>query len=251
MIQMTSFSVSTRTNPTGLKEIARKDVSICTRVIDGVRHFEVVGLDLTAYGLPAGLPVVVVATAGNTRVRTPIGTTDLWARGPHNLDGLDESQILRFRVLVRDSTSAILVASAENIRPVGDGDAESLIPIETAELGELLWRLRIEEDGATIQCNISVFPTGASAQNNIAFQAFVLPEALRQVVSMLAKDPEKLTGEGSAWRDWASWLTHLGFPEPPPEEGVEAWVDEVVNAFCKRHHLASEMCSAVNTSEGG
>lgn len=232
-------SISGRTNPTGRKRIARKHVSVVTQMVNGTRTFELSSLDLASYGFPAGFGVVVIATAGNTRVRVPVGTTTCWSKGPYAIDGLDESHILRFRLLVSEPTTARIVGLADRIRPVGDGYAESLIPIVTADLGELVWRVKMEDEDAVIQVNVSVFPTGASAENNVTFQSLVLPEALRQVMQMLAECPAKLTDDESAWRDWATWLTGLGCDLPTEAMDKDGWVSEVVDRFCNLHRFAT------------
>lgn len=234
-------SVSGRTNPTGRKDIARKHVSIAVREVNGSRVFEIVALDLNSYGFASGLPLIVIATAGSTRIRTEVGTTSVWQRGPFSLDELDFSQILRFRLLVSEPGTAKLVGSAEGIRPVGDGDADSMIPIETADLGELLWQLDILDEMAVLKVNVAVYPTGASAQNNVAFQALVVPEALRQVLAMLASEPERLTSEESPWKEWVGWLADLGFEPPFGDIDKDQWVREVVGAFCSKHRFATDL----------
>jgi hypothetical protein len=101
----------------------------------------------------------------------------------------------------------------------------------------------IDEDGAVLQCNENVFPSGASAESYAPFRALVLPEALRQVLEYAAKDSEKLSAEGTIWAEWGNWMHHLGIELPPPqdEDQLLVWLGESTGLFCDRFRSADDL----------
>lgn len=236
--------LSARSNPTGLKEIDRNLVSISVSEVAGRRNFTLDRLDLKKSGLSESLKVVVVARAGNTNVRYGMGTIAGLVHDSRSLDVLDRSQPLRFRVLLHEEGNPRLTASVENLRAHDDSQSESLLPMESANLGELLWKLVLNEDGPVLQFNSTVFPNAAGAMNYIPFGAMVLPEALRQVMEKIADEPECLDDEGDPWSAWAGWLDALGSERPPidgDEDVKKAWCNQVVDHFCIRFGFASQL----------
>lgn len=236
--------LSARSNPTGLIEIDRNRVSISVSEIGGKRSFQLERLNLEGKALPNALKVVVIARAGNTSVRHEMGTVSNLIRDCRSIDGLDRSQPLRFRVLMHEEGSPKLAGSIENLRARDDAQSESLLPMEPADLGERLWRLVIHEDGPVLQFNSQVFPSAAGAENYIPFGAFVLPEALRQVMEKLADDPGCLEDVDSPWFSWAGWLDKIGAEKPAFEDEDDAkalWCNQVVDRFCERFKFAGSL----------
>lgn len=236
--------VSTRSNPTNLKEIDKKRVSIQVSDVAGRRFFNITKLDLSGIEIAAKSLVVCVARAGKTSQRFTVGTPDHWKKEAMSLDGLDPSESLRFRILVHPDDNPKLVASAENLRPLDESLSESLLPMEPAELDQLLWRLDINDDGPVLKFNVSVFPSALGIENYTAFGALVLPEALRRVMETIAEEPAKLSDENDPFSGWLPWLEGLGVGRPPadaePDEKRD-WCNEVIDVFCKRHLFATRL----------
>lgn len=229
--------VTTRSNPTNLKDIDKHRVGITLLEENGKRSFSVGKLDFDDLKLDGQLQVVCIARAGSTSQRFPLGTISNWRKDPFALEDLDLSAPLQFRVLVRDDAPQ-LVASAERVRLRDQGQAESLLPMEPADLGEEVWRLIITDDGPILQYNAAVFPSAAGVENYFPFGALVLPEALRRVMEYIAKEPAKLDDENDPMSAWSPWLDALGIK--PPEDDDEEWPDQVVRAFCERHRFGSK-----------
>jgi len=112
-----------------------------------------------------------------------------------------------------------------------------LIPIEVVELGELSWRLKFEDDGPMLLVNRSLFANASAAEQDPAFVAFVLPEALRQVCIRMGESPEEIDDEAGWHAEWADWLVQLGLTIPPPstDSALAIWVDQAVERFCESH----------------
>jgi hypothetical protein len=243
--------VSRTTNPTNLIEIDRTDVGLSRLDISGRPHFKVDRLDLTRYTFAGDEIVTVIARAGPTSKRYELGTVTTWARDVLDLSTLDLTQVLKFRLLIRRKDSAKLLAAAENLRCRGDGDIESLLPIVSTDLGQRLWRILIDADGAILQCNEKVFPSGASAESYAPFRALVLPEALRQVLEYIANDPEMLNGEGTIWAEWGAWMGQLGIEYPPIEESelLAEWLLESTAQFCEEFKCADDLQRALQQDD--
>jgi len=235
--------LSARSNPTGLRELERKRVSVAVTEMGGSRTFTVDRLDLEGTGLAHDLKVIVMARAGNTSLRYEMGTASGLIRESRSIDGLDRSKPLRFRILLHGEDEPKLAASIENLRPRDDSQSESLLPMEAADLGERLWKLLINDDGPVLQFNSAVFPSAAGAENFVPFVTLVLPEALRQVMEWIASEPGCLDDEGAPQHSWSGWLKKFR-AEPPPEDGedkeaIAAWCNQMVDDFCRHFRLAS------------
>lgn len=244
--------LSARSNPTGLLEIERSRVKISVSDAGGERGFSLDRLDLEGKRLANDLQLVIVARAGSTSHRFPMGTTGSPDRGRKALADLDASHPLHFRLLVHARDNPRLVASLENIRAHDDANGESLLPMVPADLGERLWKLVITDAGPELQFNSVVFPNAMGAEGYVPFMALVLPEALHQVMMHLVADPGVLDDQADPWHGWQAWLEALG-AEPPPvddEDAAQVWCDEVVGLFCNRNMIASRLGKELGRSLG-
>jgi hypothetical protein len=234
--------LSAKSNPTRLKEIDRKRISISVSDVAGKLSFRLERLDLKGTGLSENLKVVIVARAGNTNLRYEMGTVAHLENWQKSLDGLDRSQPLRFRVLLHEEGNPILAASCENMRARDDTHSESLLPMEPADLGERLWKLVINEDGPVLQFNSIIFPSAAGAESYTPFGAMVLPEALRQIMEKIAYDPGCFDDESDPWNVWAEWLKSIGAEHPPDDDDLkDQWCNKVVDCFCEKYRFASQL----------
>lgn len=244
--------LSARSNPTNLKEIDRSRVNISVSEMNGQRSFTLDRCDLAGLGLPENLKLICMAGAGPTSMRFELGTISSWTRASQSLNGLDRSASLRFRILMHEEGNPRLVASVENLRPVDDTQSESLLPMEPADLGERLWRLELREEGPVLLFNASVFPNAAGVENYFPFSAFVLPEALHQVIEKIAEDPAVLDDENDAWSSWGGWLDAIGADRPPTEDDDDArktWCKDTLKIFCDKHRFASGLRTFLTPGE--
>jgi hypothetical protein len=150
-------------------------------------------------------------------------------------------------VLIHPENDPKIVASAENIRSRDESQGESLIPMEPADLGERLWRLRITNQGPVLQFNARVFPNAAGAEGNTAFRCLVLPEALSHVLRHIARNPDCISDEANPFYVWKRWLDAVGaetLPESDDDENeaqIDAWCEGVVDRFCSLHQFATAL----------
>ena len=243
--------LSATSNPTDLREIDRKDVTLSRARENGKDVFQIKSLQLSKYSLDEASPVTLIARAGNTSRRFELGTIGSPSLGSFELDGLDLSKPLIFRLLVKEKSSPRLVASAERLRCAGDGDVESVLPIVCVDLGQRIWRLDINDDGPVLLCNVRIFTSGSSADTYVPFCSLVLPEALRQVLEHIAKDPGKLDEDRSPWADWEGWMRKFGIEVPPPadEELKREWVEDSTVRFCDHYKFTDWLQSDMGKEE--
>lgn len=240
-------------NPTSLKEIPKNRISLSVTETGGKKSFALEKLDVSEMDIPADALLICNARAGKSSRRFDLGNITTFNRKPQPLDGLDESSSLKFRVLIRNPQNPILIASAENIRPItaDDQQGESLIPMTGAELGQLLWKLEIEDTGPSLLFNNKIFPNAAGAENFLPFVALVLPEALRQVLLELADNPENLNDESHWMYYWGEWLDSLTFSRPTGDDKFEnaEWINEILELFCQSHVFADHLYNYMRGDE--
>lgn len=249
--------LSIRNNPTSLKEIDRKRIVIRVEANGGARSFNLARLDLSGMGIDPSCKVICIARSGKTSKRFSLGTVDYLDRKSFLIDDLDSSEPVRFRILVREVGNPRLIASAENLKPHSDEDAEgeSLIPVEPVSLGQLLWKLEVTGEGPVLKVNAKVFPHAAVAQNDIYFSTLVLPEAFRNVLDEIVRSPEGLDDETDWMWPWGDWLENVGAGRPPESSSdaeMEEWKEGAIEAFCNRHRFASILGAELDSKgEGG
>ena len=232
--------LSTRSNPTGLREIDKKRINITVDQIEGKQHLTLRKLDLTGLDLAEDLALVCVVRSGKTSQRIDMGTVGSWKKESIPLDGLDRSGPLRFRILIHAADNPQLLVSAESLRLLQEELSESMIPMMPAALGQLLWCLDIIEDEPVLKYNSDVFPSAEGSVNYMPFAALVLPEAFRQILRMIANAPERLDDETDPLSSWSRWLEENSAGRPS-ETGDYEWCDDVVQIFCERFRFASSM----------
>lgn len=242
-----------RSNPTGLIELGKSQVNVELSELGSNKLFALTRIDLGNHSVPPDSQVVCVAKAGRSAQRFELGRFDAWDKSPKPLTELDASEAPSFRVLIRDSKSPKLLASAENVRLRNPGQSESLIPIESVELGQLGWRMRMDEEGPVLEVNKLLYPNPGAAEQDALFVGFVLPEALRQVCRAILEDPEGLD-DSTSWRSaWSAWLIKIGMSVPPPAHGsaVDTWLEEVVERFCNGHMFCTAIVAQRDAVVGG
>lgn len=234
---------TTLSNPTGLTELDRQRIGIVLDDKRAQKQFSLVRLEVSDLRLPPNLNVVVIARRGPSEERFNLGTVADWDRSFQDISELGDDGTWGFRVLLVQPGSPRLVAAAENIRPIGQGDSESFIALEPADLGELVWEVDVlEQDGrAVIRFNKDVYQSPGEAEADRHFTALVLPEAMRRLANWHAEMGAAL--EDPIWEPFKSWLEMHGVVEPPEEdwerERKEEWAGSVVHAFCERFKFAS------------
>ncbi len=230
--------LSTLSNPTGLVELEKQRVAIFIDEQATKTSYSLTKLDLAGMAIAPHIKVVVIARRGNAELRVDHGSVSDWNKGFVDATELGTDGTLRFRILLIAPGSPKLLAAAENIRPDGLGESESLIGLESAELGQVPWELRVlEQEGrAVIRFNRDLYVNAATAEADHHFACLVFPEALRQLAFWHTQHSGALAD--AEWEAFKNWLTLHGITDEPgnqlsPEQN-ENWCREVVGAFSDR-----------------
>ena len=148
-----------RVNSTGRCKVFREDVRITLRSdSDGTLTFNA-ALNLADYDLPSDALVFVEAYRQTTFMRFKFGTVAAPSLPPGVTGRLTEfktKQRLLFRVKVTSASgrSGLLLAEADRISACNDEEQPdkrvALLPTEPADLGQLLWKVDINDATATM-----------------------------------------------------------------------------------------------------
>lgn len=230
--------LSRLSNPTGLIEIEKQHIGIILDDQGNRASYSLTKLDLANLKASGNFSAIVIARRGNAELRTDHGPTNDLYKSFVDLTDLGTDGTWSFRVLIVEDGSPKLIASAENIRPNGLGDSDSLIGLEPAELGQVPWEMMVLElDGrAVIRFNRNLYQSTAAAEADKHFACLVLPEAVRHLAKWHVQNPGRLSD--SHWEPFRNWLAMHGITDELDEDAShdegEEWCKTVVEAFCER-----------------
>jgi hypothetical protein len=177
-------------------------------------------------------------TVGNPSCPADTMLTDL----PRGLNPL-------FRIRVVDPTDEKrLLALADRIRLLTSDEmksgSRSILPVETVDLGQRVWNLRIHSNTFFLQLNSAIRePRDITVLAREAdFIALVYPAVIRQILEHLLLGPEKDFVEEN--HEWLLYGGQISGEAPPVrsesdeddesfDESIVAWIDKVVGGFCE------------------
>jgi hypothetical protein len=245
--------VKRRINSTGRRRIERRHVAIRLRRMPGHDRPRIeADFALDDLDLHPSAGIVIEAYAKDLAEQFAWGTV---ARpGPKASASLSElpPDRVSFRVKVIDPGSHRLLALARRLRPIGEndenGDRRELFRVRAVPLGQELWRVVIEEDGAPIlELNADV-PDVLVRFREPSFRAAILPAAMRTVLLALRDDEEDQDYDPDLWSQrWFRFAGDLAGDERPgsdePEQ-IRNWIDRACSRFAERFGLVSDMVAA-------
>lgn len=244
-------SISKKVNPTGLKNLDRKLVSIRIDYDRYPPRFRIERLDLESASIENGLDILLLAEAGNTRSRTLVGKTGQPIdKGWIDASELDHSSHFTFRIALRTPSDPRIMASIDGIRPVSQNGLESLVDMTSSDLGERVWCLDLNSDRPVLRINSRVFPSTSGAQSFIHFSALVMPEVLAQVLGKIGDDPSLLES-GTDWAEWREIIDKFapGLLETDDEDIKQELIDDAVRMFSNEYRFASQLNAELERSQ--
>jgi hypothetical protein len=233
----------TRINYTGRRHIERDQVKLRLRRAENHFLLDVVQLNLDDLGLPRDATIVIEAYRQTGYMRFDAGTVGV----PKLPSGLSLSEFqspegVLFRVKIADQAVGKLLATADRLRALIEYEApaptESMLPIRPERLGHELWHIDLSEDEPTLVVNSEVGDWKTFSLRPV-FQAFVLPEVVRQIGLWVISNKTQLDDDGdSALSLWAAYMRSLGYdPAQAPGEDSGEWVNDMVQDFCRQHRF--------------
>ena len=243
-----------RINSTGRRRIERRHVEVSLRRRPGQeRPWVEAKFDLDDLNLDSSAQIVIESRFKDFAQRFPWGTV---ARPEPQRDPevseVPSDQKIFFRVKVVDPSSHQLLALARRLNPVSedgdDGGRRELFRVRCVPLGQELWRVLIEEDGAPIlELNADV-PDVLARFREPGFRVAILPAAMRTV--LLALRDEDVDQEEDLQLSGAALVpvcrrSHGGErPDPRDPEITRNWIDRTCQGFASRFRLVSDMVDA-------
>jgi hypothetical protein len=151
---------------------------------------------------------------------------------------------------------------AEHIRPQRAGKQtvagrRGILPIEPVDLGQQLWRLEYRDHDVFLLVNQNVPSLIDRVRSDPLFYAAVYPEVVRQILTSSVAENVELDEEDDHWP--VLWLRfgkelHPTKQNPPkfddPEDEREAWIEDIVEAFCDANALKDKYLTAISESGG-
>jgi len=231
-------------NYTGRRKILRSELQIKMVENDAATLEFDVDFSLKRDNLPDDATIYIEAYKNNTNQRFHFGTVGHIVK-PENrqLDRIDISAPTLFRIRIVDESGqhGRLIASADQIRPESDDEAQksSLLPVKSTPLDELTWKVEIEPGNKPVLCINSRIPDAkGQLVSNPRFQSLILPAALRQILMFYLWNEDTDEDDPIAGQ-WLAFAEHL-LNERPHENDplmLMQWIDEVVSEFSKAFKL--------------
>jgi len=210
-------------------------------------------LGLDDIDAPPHARVYVEAWYRTSYMRFDCGTiAQLAIPSDRRLQEIESRNVVRFRVKVVDNSANEhrIVAVADDILAVARSGAEagriSLLPVEFNDLGDEIWRLQYEITGPVLELNNRIAGIEQTARHDTHFFALVYPAVVREILTrILLIDQQPPAEDDEWWGLWLRWAAEMSdSPLPSETDDYEAWIGEVVAAFCGRHDLVRRMSPA-------
>ncbi|MFT8366894.1 MAG: hypothetical protein ABF623_13720 [Gluconobacter cerinus] len=231
-------------NSTGRKKLALDQVIIRMKepeVIGGPRRFlaELRGFDNMK--LPADAKVYVEAYARSSFMRFDCGTVNaLQVPVDTALVDIDAGASVLFDVKVVDESKNIgrIIAAARAVRPVvpteDNDNCQSLLPVESRDLGELVWQLDMPFNARPVLVLNSRVPNAlVRLKSDPLIQGAILPAAIVMILDKVL-DPERGGAEDEDWvNDWHTWYRAATGADPEEAEEEEDMRRILVLNACK------------------
>ncbi len=239
-----------RVNSTGRRRISRDHVTI--EVFDGTPRTFDAAIDLKDFEAPPDAVVVLEATCAgsNTISRFEWGTfgrlTPPDRRELRDLHG--QNVFFSLKVIDRTERFGRILGLAENIRPIKGGlktatGRRGILPVETADLGDELWRLEFRTEDVYLLVNERLPDLADRIRFDAAIYSLIYPSVIREILARALDEEVEGDDETDRWPTlWMNFARRLHPQQAVPPAADEAderleWISEVVTAFCSEHTL--------------
>lgn len=215
-------------NSTGRKKLTLDQVTIRVEepvVAGSARRFsaELTGLD--DLNLPKDARVYVEPYAKSSFMRFDYGTVaNFRAPAETELVDIDAGSPVLFDIKIVDESENVgrILAAGRAIAPVdstnGDDNRRSLLPVESRDLGELVWQLDMLPGARPVLVLNSRVPNAlVRLKSDPLIQGAILPAAIALILDRLL-DPECSDTDEEEWvDDWLTWYRAATGTEPDDE----------------------------------
>jgi len=240
------------TNPTNIHKIFKSSADIeVFEESNGQRNFIIHELYIANLDLPRDALVYCVPKAHDAEKPISLGQVDSLLKIGEMLpiEGLSDNHTLRFRLLVVDKNTSMILASAENIRAKSpnDDDLDPLLPVDVVDLGNIIWKVSLNPgDAPELLLNKKYRGIAEKLRTDVEYQALIIPQVVQLVLIHLVENNSDSDPEN--WvHQWTEWLSSSGFKDIPENtsDEIEEWAAEVVEKFSKNKGLFERTISKI------
>ncbi len=244
-----------RLNFTGCQRIHRSDVVVSVDDTAVAPSFTL-AYSLDDYAFPGNACVVVEAQAHWTLMRFNCGTIDVPSLDrPFVLEAFDvpDGIIFRLKVIGTGNDAGLILGEADRIRPAdcdGRDEARSLLAVQPADLGQVVWRLSFAGPVPLLQINERI-ADWRSFMRRTEVKALLVPELYRQ----LLREAQRNMSDAEAQDTWQAAVLAMVSPaaglcpSATDDESVEAWIDDAVRLFAGKHKFLRALTSWTGMDE--
>ncbi|UAA39631.1 hypothetical protein KIH87_04545 [Paraneptunicella aestuarii] len=236
-------------NYTGRKKITQQEISITMDEVGGKKTFDI-EFRILEGSFPDHASLYVEAYFKETRQRFSFGTIGkICPPESRIIDKVDFSGETLFKVLVVDESNStgVLLGVGKELRAgnIDYVDRESLISVESRDLGNELWNLQFDESRRpVIYLNRSIPNVIGRLSEDITFQALVLPEAFRRVLMYCVSESDDFDDDSlERWKEFAKRHSDRFPNEDESDEEKSEWIEEVVSSFCNSFRFCERFIS--------
>lgn len=127
---------------------------------------------------------------------------------------------------------------------VDESAGKGILMFQPMDIAPRTWKLEIRDDEHPVLYVDSNIPEATDwAKRDPVFLSTALPSVVERVLNHIITHPDNKEFEwASQWLQWAQVLS--GGEEPPigdDDREREAWVDSVVDAFCRKHEFLQKL----------
>ncbi len=143
-----------------------------------------------------------------------------------------------------------ILAASHAIRPfderLADDQHRAILPVETKDLGEVVWRLDMSgSDRPTLLISHRIPSLLEKIRTDPFVQGAIVPHAVRQIlVSILDPDRGEVTDDAEWVQDWKTWASDIlgrSVEEDIGADIVEQRVDDIVARFAEKSRFVSRV----------
>jgi hypothetical protein len=163
-------------------------------------------------------------------------------------DFVRESYQLSFRIIGVSGANKgkILGSSTEKKFVVGEVPTANagLLPLTSEDLGSLLWKLHVDDDGPRVVVNSKVPGIRAKFKDDKLMLSAIFPIIIRDVLNDVYKDgyaPPFLPSWKENWHDWATQFNDRNLPSVGDLSGIKEWLDDAVDNFMEKHAFIEKL----------
>lgn len=155
------------------------------------------------------------------------------------------------RIVKAGDPDGLLIGSTSTWTYKTDGAQEGILQFQSFDIAPRLWKLELrDQEYPIVYVDQQVPDAAAWAGTSPIFGALVFPTVVREVFRKIADQSAGARPDDGWMADWIGWAENLAPGDAMPlgaeDEELGNWCDSVVDAFLRRHGVASKAISELS-----